>query len=202
MFFVRPAILAVIPALVLFAACGGDDDNGGSIAGPGSSGSGSNSSSSGSGSNSSSSSSSSNANSGPGSASNKVTIPDIKDGGYSNGKLHIEISGDKDFKGDVGSVSGITLNKLTLLNFGATDWSLNLTFQPDSKSEAGAVAFQSKDIATAAEWGKQCSVTVSDSAETLKGEFSCVKVDATDIKAAKVYKVTIKGDFTAQRDKQ
>lgn len=193
--------LVAIPALFLLASCGGDDDNAGSIAGPGSSGSSSNSSSNsssaGSGSNWTSGSSSSSSNSGL-----KVTIPEIKDGTF-QGKVHVEVSGDKDFKGDIPSVGGLTLNGLTLLNFSDNDRTISLVFQQGSKDDRGGMTFSSKEIATADGWGEHCSVTVEESGGTLKGDFSCAKLDAADPRSpTKAYKIKMTGNFSMQRDKQ
>jgi len=54
-------------------------------------------------------------------------------------------------------------------------------------------------MATAGEWGTQCTVTVDDGATELKGEFECKEVEATDMKSAKSYKVRIQGDFAVPR---
>jgi hypothetical protein len=194
--------LVAIPALFLLAGCGGDDDNSAGVQGPGSSGSSSSSSSNSPSSGSGSSPGSGNNSSSSSNSGLKVTIPEIKDGTF-QGKVHVEVSGDKDFKGDIPSVGGLTLNGLTLLNFSDNDRTISLVFQQGSKDDRGGMTFSSKEIATADGWGEHCSVTVEESGGTLKGDFSCAKLDAADPRSpTKAYKIKMTGNFSMQRDKQ
>lgn len=180
MFSPRRSLLVLIPALAIFGACGGGDDDSDGEADDASPASGSGSGAS-------------------GRSSNKDSrVPAIKDGVFGDGKLHVEISGGKNLEIDARG-NGLATGGYTLLTFGNEKATVILAFQADSKEAPGAVSVTTAEMATAGEWGTQCTVTVDDGATELKGEFECKEVEATDMKSVKSYKVRIQGDFAVPR---
>ena len=181
------AALLLTPALLVAAACGGGDDDDDDSGGDDSSGSGSTSSAGGQGGSSSGDSKGKN-----------LDIPKIRDGNFEAAKANIVVSGDRDFKLDMQG-NGLATGGFALLTFVSSDVSVQLAFQSDSKDEAGGVSLSGKDLATAAAWGADCSVKVTDDDKELKGEFECKGIDGLQPGTVKGLKVTLKGTFSAPR---
>lgn len=129
---------------------------------------------------------------------NDVKVPTIKDGVLADGSAHVEVSGDKDLKLDPKG-GGFIQGGFALLTFTNSEATVILSFQPDSKDEPGGLSFTTKDVSTAGEWGKDCSVTVDDGAKELKGDFSCKELEAVSPTTTKNFKVKINGSFTLPR---
>jgi hypothetical protein len=179
----RRSLLILIPALAILRACGGgddDSDDGGDDA-AGASSSPANTSGDG------SSSSNGNAN-----------IPAIKDGAFAEGEVHVEVSGDKDFKMDVEG-NGIATGGYTLLTFTDDEATVILAFQAGSEEEAGGLSLTHTALATAGAWGGDCTVNLDESANELKGEFSCKDIAAVQPGSANTYEVSLKGNFSVSR---
>jgi hypothetical protein len=186
----RRSLLVLIPALAILGACGGGDDDSDEGAGDASPGDES-------GSGASASPTRGGGDSG-GSSSKDAVFQAIKDGAFGEGKLHIEISGDKDLEFDAAG-NGLATGGYTLLTFASDKASVLLAFQADSKEAPGAFTLTTEEFATAGEWGTQCTVTTDDGADELKGEFECKELEAVDVRAVKTYKVRIKGSFSVPR---
>ncbi len=184
MFSLRRSLLVLIPALALLGACGGgaDDDSGGDSD------------------DSSEQASSPTRSSGDASRSSNgdVDIPAIKDGAFADGEVHVEVSGDKDFKVDLKG-NGYATGGYTLLTFASEEASVLLTFQADSKEEPGGLFVTHTVLATAGEWGTDCTVTVDEGANEVKGEFECKDIDAVQPGTVNTYEVRIKGNFSVTR---
>lgn len=184
LFFRKFLLLMFIPAVLVITGCGGggddDDDSGGDDDGG--------------------DTTSSEKSNGDNKSSNRdVDIPDIKDGNFTDGSVHLEYSGGKDFKGDIKG-NGIATGGFTLLTFADEEGSVLISFQPDSKDEPGGLAITTKDISTAGEWGDECSISVDDGAKELKGEFECGQIEALEVSSAgKTLKVRVKGNFSLTR---
>ncbi len=112
--------------------------------------------------------------------------------------MHVEVAGDKDVKIDAPG-NGLATGGYTLLTFGNDKASVILAFQADSKEAPGALSITTEEFATAGEWGTDCTVTVDDGANELKGEFDCKDVEAVDARTAKAYEIRIKGSFSVPR---
>ncbi len=186
----RRSLLVLIPALALLGACGGGDDDSDGEAGD-------DSPASGSGSGASASPAGGGGDNGA-SSDKDAAFQAIKDGMFGDGKVHVEISGDKDAEIDAPG-NGLATGGYTLLTFGNDKASVLMAFQGDSKEAPGALSVTTEEFATAGEWGTQCTVTLDDGADELKGDFECKEVEAVDIRAAKTYKVRIKGNFSVPR---
>jgi hypothetical protein len=179
----RRSLLILIPVLALIGACGGGDDDsddggddsGGDSSTPTTSGGGSSRSSNG-----------------------DVDIPAIKDGAFADGTVHVEVSGDKDFKFDAKG-NGIATGGYALLTFASDEASVILAFQADSEDEAGGFSLTHTALATGGEWGRDCTVNLDESANELKGEFSCKEVEGIEPGSVKTYKVRISGNFSVTR---
>lgn len=163
----------VVPA---FVACGGgdddDDDDGGSSQVPGGS-SGSNSGS-----------------------KSDAKLPQVKAGNYGSGKVHIEITGDKDLKLDLDG-NGFAQDGYALFTYAGTDATVAIALSNESEDTPGAVTVTHKDVATAAEWGSDCKITFEQSGGTAKGDFSCDTVDGIQPGGTKSYRIKLKGTFSA-----
>jgi hypothetical protein len=172
-----------VPAFLVLAACGGDDDEEGpGFERPTSSGS---------------------ANGGatrPSNSSGKADVPKVKDGVFGNGTLHLEVSGGKDLKVDVPG-NGITSGGYTVLTFGSAAATVIIAFQPDDAENPGAISVTASNVSTAGEWGKGCTVKVDDGAKELKGDFTCKDIEGVDPKNSKDFTVNIKGNFSLPREK-
>lgn len=184
MYSLRRSLLVLIPALAILGACGGgDDDNSGGDSDDSSGGSPSPTTTTGDDSR---------------SSNGGANISAIKDAVFADGEVHVEVSGDKDFKIDVKG-NGLATGGSVLLTFGSDKATVILAFQADSKEAPGGLSVTTEDISTAGEWGTDCTVTMDDGANELKGEFECENVEAVDIRAAKVYEVRMKGNFSVSR---
>ncbi|MCL4240435.1 MAG: hypothetical protein KJ048_03705 [Dehalococcoidia bacterium] len=179
----RRSLLVLIPALALLGACGGgDDDDSGGDSGD-----------------SSDQSSSPTTTSGDSRSSNgDVDIPEIKDGAFADGEVHVEVSGDKDFKFDLKG-NGIATGGYTLLTFGSDEASVILAFQAGSKDEAGGLSITHTKLATAGAWGTDCTVTIDEGADEVKGEFGCKDLEGIEPGSVKTYKVRVSGNFSVTR---
>ncbi len=174
------ALVAIValPALALLSACGGgsgDDSGGDSKEGAASSAAG-----------------------GTGASSAGAKIPAIKDGNLLDATLTLQVSGGQDLKLDLKG-GGIVAGGLALINYGDADAVVILTFQGGSKDEPGALSITTKKFATSAEWGKDCTVSVEDSASELKGEFTCKEIDGVEPVTTKGIKLRVTGKFSARR---
>ncbi|MBE0610006.1 MAG: hypothetical protein IH609_11525 [Dehalococcoidia bacterium] len=184
MFSLRRSLLVLIPALALLGACGGgDDDDSGGDSDDSNGGSSSPTRSSGDASR---------------SSNGDADIPAIKDGAFADGEVHVEVSGDKDFKVDLKG-NGYATGGYTLLTFGSEEASVLLTFQADSKEEPGGLFVTHTVLATAGEWGTDCTVTVDESANEVKGEFECKDLDAVQPGTVNAYEVRVLGNFSVTR---
>ncbi len=180
MISLRYAMLVVLPALLLLSACGGDDDD------------------SGNGDDSSGDSSPSSSNGSSGSSKNSVNISKIKDGGFSTAKVHIEVSGGKDFKMDLEG-NGLATSGFALLAFTSDDGSVQLTLNGTDKDEPGGIGLTARQLASGGGWGQDCSVKSEDGDKELKGEFECKDVEGIEPGSVKTHKVRIRGTFSATR---
>ncbi len=184
MISLRQSLLVLIPALALLGACGGggdDDDSGGDSD------------------DSSGQASSPTAASGDSRSSNgDADIPSIKDGAFADGEVHVEVSGDKDFKIDLKG-NGIATGGYTLLTFVSDEASVILAFQAGSKDEAGGLSITHTKLATAGAWGTDCTVTIDEGANEVKGEFSCKDIEGIEPGSVKTYKVRVSGTFSVTR---
>ena len=181
MFSIRYAALAMVPALLLLSACGGGDDDDSSK-----------------GDDSSGSTSSSSSNGSSGSSKNSVDISKIKDGNFENAKVHVEVSGGKDFKVDYDG-NGLATNGFALLTYANESGSVQVTVNGTGKDEPGGLAVTTKELASGGGWGSDCSVKVTDGDKELKGEFDCKQVSGIEPGGTKTYKVHLKGTFSATR---
>ncbi len=170
------ALLAFAAAGALMAACGGDDDSDTAD---------------------NDASTSSGSKETPKSSGSRNKIPDIKDGAFRTGAVSIAVSGGKDLKIE-GKGTGITSGGFTLLTYTGSGVTIQIAFQKDSPDEPGALIISGESFAAGGEWGKECTISLDDGANELKGEFSCKDADAL-IDRAKDAKVNIKGTFTATR---
>lgn len=179
----RRSLLILIPALAILGACGGGDDDsddgGDDDAGA-------------------SSSPANTSGDGSRSSNGSADIPAIKDGAFADGEVHVEVSGDKDFKFDVKG-NGIATGGYTLLTFASDEATVILAFQADSNDEPGGLSVTNTALATAGEWGKDCTVTLDEGANELKGEFSCKDIDAVQPGSANTFEVRISGNFSVTR---
>jgi hypothetical protein len=183
-FSLRRSLLVLIPALALLGACGGgDDDDSGGDSDDSNGGSSSPTRSSGDASR---------------SSNGSTNIPAIKDGAFATGEIHLEVSGDKDFKADLEG-NGYAAGGYTLLTFVGDAGSVFLAFQADSKEAPGGFSLTHTDLAAGGEWGAGCTVTVDEIGDDLKGEFSCKELEGIAPGSIKSYKVRIKGDFSVKR---
>lgn len=177
-------ICLLVLALPLMAACGGDDDDdddGGGDA---------------------SSNGSGNKSDGNGSSDDNRTSSNtdfkITAGTYGSGKVHIEVSGDKDFKFDADG-NGIAVEDFALLTFTSSDAGIQLAFGSQDDQGPGGFSLTTADIATAGEWGKDCKVSFEQSADEVKGAFTCDKLAAIKPGSANDFKVNVKGTYTVGR---
>lgn len=178
----RRSLLIMIPVLALLGACGGGDDDsddrgndpGGDSSTPTTSGD------------------------APGSSNGSANIPAIKDAVFADGEVHVEVSGDKDFKLDLKG-NGIATGGYALLTFVNDEASVILAFQADSEEEAGGLSLTHTALATAGEWGGDCTVNLDESGNGLKGEFRCKDIAAVQPGSANTLEVTVKGDFSVTR---
>lgn len=171
---------ALLAIFAVMAACGGSDDD-------------SDDSSEDDDASSSSGSNSNNNNSG-----GSAKIPAIKDGTFGEGNLHVEVSGDKDFKLDAQG-NGIATGGYALLTFGNSESTVILAFQGDSKDEPGGVSVTATQLSTAGEWGRDCTVDVQDTAKEFKGNFTCKEIEGVDSKSFKAHKIRLSGNFSVPR---
>ena len=109
------------------------------------------------------------------------------------------MSGGKDMKLDLEG-SGLGMNGRTLLSFGNTDASAQVTMQFDPESVQSGLVLIAKGIATGGGWGEDCSVQVDDGDKQVKGEFECKQLDGVETGQTKTLKVDLKGTFSATRE--
>ncbi|MEP7217189.1 MAG: hypothetical protein ABI782_13140 [Anaerolineaceae bacterium] len=127
-----------------------------------------------------------------------IKIPAIKDGAFQDGVTNIEISGEKNLKID-GKGNGIVSSGFTLLTYvGSGGTAAQFAFQADTPDSPGGVTITGGEVVTGGQWGRECTVSLSDNPKELKGEFSCKNADAL-LNGTKSAKVNVKGTFTAQR---
>ena len=179
----RRSLLILIPALAIFGACGGGDDESGE-GGDDSAGD--------------SSAPATTSDDAPRSSNGNANIPAIKDAIFNDGTVHVEVSGDKDFKFDAKG-NGIATGGYTLLTFASDEASVILAFQGDSEDQPGGFTLTGSDITTAGEWGADCTVTFDDGANELKGEFNCDEVEGIDLRGTRVYDIRVNGEFSVSR---
>ncbi|MGE3074496.1 MAG: hypothetical protein AB7N24_00085 [Dehalococcoidia bacterium] len=179
--------LLLIPLVLLFAACGGgggDDDDDSSS--PGDSPFAPKDSNDSSGSTSSS-------------KNNAELVAKFEDGNFGSGKVHVEISGDVKTSFDADG-SGIATNGFALLTFTNDTESVQIAFNRAADQDPGGLAVNTEKVVAGGGWGTDCTQKLTDSAKELKGEFECKNVDGVAPGSIKVYKVTVKGNFTLNRE--
>jgi hypothetical protein len=138
------------------------------------------------------------ATSGDGDGGGGTDIPAIKDGNFSSGHVHVEISGDKDVTVDADG-GGIASGGFALFTYTNGEASVQFAFQAGSEDDPGAVVITTSEVATAGEWGKDCEVDVDQSGTEVTGEFSCGKLDAIAPGSTDTYTVRVRGTFSAKR---
>lgn len=126
------------------------------------------------------------------------TLPEIKDNSFDKGSIRIDVTGDKRFTVAIDG-TGEASGGILLLIYGSAEAASYLTFVSEASDEEGGFALTTKEMATAGAWGKDCDVTIDVKVDRVSGEFECKDIDAVDSKVAKVYKVTLKGKFSAGR---
>lgn len=128
----------------------------------------------------------------------KVTIPDFKEGEYSSGKATVEVTGDKRQTISLDG-AGVFLNGILLLNYTSADQLLTITLTKAKGEEPGGLFLTTKEISAGGAWGETCEFNAEASGDKITGDFLCDNIEAIDSKVAKVYKVTLKGKFSAGR---
>ncbi len=174
-------LVCLVPALVACGSSGDDDDDDDdpSDAGPGASGSSSGTKKGG---------------------DADVKLPEIKAATYSSGKMQIEVSGDKSQKLDLDG-SGLAQDGFAFFNYGSDKGGVSgvaITMTSgDAEDSPGGFTFSTSEFATAGEWGNECKVSFEQFDGKAKGEFSCDTIDAVQPGGTKVFRVKVKGTFTA-----
>ncbi len=168
-------LVSLLPVLVACGSSGDDDDDDPGDAAPGASRSSSDTKKGG---------------------DSDVKLPAIKAAVYGSGKVHVEVSGDKDQKVDADG-NGIAQDGFALFTYSNNDVSVQISFSNESKDEPGGVFVTTKEVVTGGPWGEDCKVTLEQSDGKAKGEFSCDTIDALEPGTAKTHRVKLKGTFTA-----
>ena len=120
-------------------------------------------------------------------------IPQIPDGTWSKGRIHVEVSGDKasnfESDGSGATVGGVT-SAAYAQNVGS---SVSLGF---GRGEDGAISVTTESVSTVGTFGKDCDITFTKhDAAGLAAEFTCTGLSAVDTSTT-VYKIDVKGNFT------
>lgn len=123
--------------------------------------------------------------------------PELKAGTYSKGKVRVEITGERKETIDAEGNAFVT-DEVGLLSYADDKVGVILSIGGEGSDEAGGLSITTGDFATAGEWGKECKLSVDQSGSSLKGTFSCDKIKAISLTAAKDYDIKIKGTFTAE----
>jgi hypothetical protein len=125
-------------------------------------------------------------------------IPDIEAAFYGSGEVHIQVTGDKDFEIDAEG-NGIAQEGFALFTYQNADASIQIAFSSASGEPPGGVSVTARDLATAAEWGRDCQFTFDQSDDEATGEFTCDEIDALVPGSTESVTVKITGTFKARR---
>jgi hypothetical protein len=125
-------------------------------------------------------------------------IPVIKDGAFQSGRVHIEISGDRDATFDLDG-NGIAAGGYALFSYGNSDASIQVALQAGADEEPGGLSITTADLATAGAWGEDCAVSVEESGSEVKGQFSCDDLDAIATGSTASLHLRVRGTFSAKR---
>jgi len=125
--------------------------------------------------------------------------PSVKDGNYKDGKVRVEISGDRDVTID-GTGNGFAAEGYALFTFTGSKATVLIGFSKNEDDEPGAISVTSEDLVTGGDFGSDCTLKVNQSGNEVKGEFSCGEVDALDPgDIGEDPKVKLKGTFSAKQ---
>ncbi len=185
-------VLVMLLPIALFAACGGDDDDTGS----GDTGQTATAESSGDGDETPSDDATDEGEDDEGDGGSER--PKFDDGAYSKGEVHVEISGDRDVTVDAEG-NGFVSGGFALFTYASSDASVILGFSGEDEPDPGAISITLEELATGAEWGTDCELTVDQSDSSVEGEFSCDDVEGIATGSTDVLKVDIRGTFSASR---
>jgi hypothetical protein len=128
-----------------------------------------------------------------------VDIPEIKDGAFEGGSLHIEISGEKDDEFDFELGTGFALGGFANVVYSTEDASRSVTFAFAKEGDPGAIAVIAGPIITGGTWGRECSVTVHDDDDELRAEFECDDAQGLASATGALSGLRIEGEFTINR---
>jgi hypothetical protein len=127
-------------------------------------------------------------------SSTAAEIPDIPDATWSNGRAHVEVSGDKasNFESDG---SGATTNGFTSAAFPLnTGQTMSVALGGE---EGSAISLTADGVSTTGAFGKDCDITFSKhDAEGVTADFTCTSLPAVGSSSTQVYTINVKGNFT------
>lgn len=201
MFRVFLSLLFLFSMSGLVVACGGDDDDddsGNPFATPGGD-SGDDSDGDDSGDDDSDDDGSDGDDDGDSGSSGDVDLDDIPDGGYTGGTLHVVISGDVDQEFDLDG-GGFSTGGFANFGFaGADAIGVNLAFGTDD--EPGAITIVTEEVVTGGVWGEDCDVSLEDTGNGVRGEFSCDDLDGFDPEDNDIFdNLDVRGEFSLTRE--
>jgi len=120
-------------------------------------------------------------------------IPDVPNGAWSTGRIHVEVSGDKasNFESDgSGATTGGVTSAAYAQNAGST---VSLGF---GSGQEGAISVTTAGVSTVGTFGKECDITFTKhDAAGIAADFACTGLSAVDTSTT-VYKIDAKGNFT------
>jgi len=120
-------------------------------------------------------------------------IPDVPNGAWSTGRIHVEVSGDKasNFESDgSGATTGGVTSAAYAQNAGST---VSLGF---GRGQEGAISVTTAGVSTVGTFGKECDITFTKhDAAGIAADFACTGLSAVDTSTT-VYKIDAKGNFT------
>jgi hypothetical protein len=125
-----------------------------------------------------------------------ANIPDIEAAFYGSGEVRIKITGDKDLEIRAEG-NGIAQEGFALFTYQSSDASVQIGLSNVEGEPPGAIAVTTSEISTAAEWGRDCTVSLDQSDGEASGEFSCDEVDALVPGSTDTIRVKLEGTFTA-----
>jgi hypothetical protein len=134
-----------------------------------------------------------------GSASPEVVqrdLPPIVDGAWTNGTLHIDVTGGRTESFDLPG-GAIAAGGASILTFG--DASGDRTVQATiSGTDPSGFTLVTPDLLAAGMWGGDCQLKVTrNEAAGIAGEFSCPTITGGNPKATETVPVSISGKFSA-----
>jgi hypothetical protein len=122
------------------------------------------------------------------------SIPDVPNGAWSKGRVHVEVSGDKssNFESDG---SGATTDGVTSAAFAQNaDSTISFGF---GGGEQAALALTTAGVSTTGSFGKECDITFSKHDATgIAADFTCSGLPAVSTSVTTIYKLDVKGNFT------